>query len=289
MQIAPGLWLKNRIIGWLSADRPACKTPVCDFERICYEIKLCDVLLIEGSSHISNVIKTVTQSNWSHSVLYIGKLHDIDDPQLRKQVKRSYQGNTGDPLILEALLGQGTVVSSIHKYRKDNLRICRPRGLTPADARDIVAYSIHKLGNHYDVRQILDLARFLFPYSLLPRRWRSSLFQHKPGQETRTVCSSLIVAAFQQVKFPVLPVVERTENGGFRLYRRNIRLFSPSDFDYSPYFDVIKYPYLDYGDRPLYQKLPWNEDIECNASGDCYRSGKNGKNNYSDTVNIKES
>ena len=33
-----------------------------------------DVLLVEGNSHISRVIKYLTQSTWSHAALYVGPI-----------------------------------------------------------------------------------------------------------------------------------------------------------------------------------------------------------------------
>src|SRR4029453_17327108 len=33
-----------------------------------------DVLLVEGNSHISGVIKYLTQSTWSHAALYVGPI-----------------------------------------------------------------------------------------------------------------------------------------------------------------------------------------------------------------------
>ena len=54
------------------------------------------------------------------------------------------------------------------------------------------------------------------------------------------------------------------------MFRRNTRLITPSDFDYSPYFDVIKYPMLDLDDLAVYRKLPWdNSGVHCNDPGDC--------------------
>ena len=127
------------------------------------------------------------------------------------------------------------------------------------------------LGCDYDVRQLLDLARFIFPYGIVPRRWRSSLFQHNAGTPTRTVCSSLIAAAFSSVHFPILPVISHNEDGSVTLYKRNFRLYTPSDFDYSPYFDIIKYAYMGLEDMEIYRKLPWDtQGIVCNSEDDCF-------------------
>ena len=264
-------WIGRKISQWLTAEPPHDRTPLCDFERLRYEIRPADVLLVEGRSRVSEVIKNITQSAWTHSALYIGRLADIDDPKVRARIEAFYEGNPNDQLVIEALLGKGTIVSKLDKYSRDHLRICRPSGISREDAQLVIAHAISHLGCEYDVRQLLDLARFLFPYGILPRRWRSSLFEHNAGAPTRTVCSSMIAEAFNQVHFPVLPVVQRMENGELRLYKRNARLITPRDFDYSPYFEIIKYPYIGIEDRALYRSLPWDDNgLVCNSHGDCF-------------------
>jgi hypothetical protein len=47
------------------------------------------------------------------------------------------------------------------------------------------------------------------------------------------------------------------EGGKYRWFHRNSSLFVPTDFDYSPYFDVIKYPFFG-DDLAIYRKLPWH-------------------------------
>jgi len=264
-------WLARVITTWLTAEKPADRTPLCDFDRIRYEIRPGDVLLVEGRTRVSDVIKSITQSPWTHSALYLGRLGDIDDPRVREHVSYCYDGEPGDQIVVEALLGRGTIISNLSKYTNDHLRICRPGGLSRRDAQTVIAYAVKHLGCDYDVRQLLDLARFLFPYGILPKRWCSSLFEHNAGFPTRTVCSSMIAAAYNHVHFPVLPVMRRLENGELRLYKRNARLYTPRDFDYSPYFEIIKYPYLGIEDKSLYRNLPWDEDGQiCNGDDDCF-------------------
>jgi hypothetical protein len=125
-----------------------------------------------------------------------------------------------------------------------------------------VEYAISRLGAAYDVRQIFDLLRFLFPWFILPRRWRSSLFQLKTGKSTATVCSTMIAEAFGQVQFPILPLVVRQSDGSARFYRRNPKLCTPSDFDYSPYFDIIKYPLTGNFSGTRYDQIDWHSMTE---------------------------
>ncbi len=247
-------------MNWLTRDGPLPETPLCDFNRLRFELRPCDVLLVEGRSRLSEVIKLITQSPWSHSALYIGRLFDIRNPRLRVVIEANFEGDPEEQLVIEAVLGKGTVITPLSAYRNEHLRICRPDGLSADDAQQVLAYAIGKLGNDYDIRQIMDLARFFFPWAILPRRWRSSLFQHNAGDATRTVCSTLLAEAFSQVDFPILPFIDRGDDGSLRLFKRNPKLFAPRDFDYSPYFSIIKYPYLGMNDLGLYRRLPWDRE-----------------------------
>jgi len=255
-----GQIIMKLISDWLTKEDSPPNLPLCDFKRLSYELRPGDVLLVEGRSRVSNVIKAISQSSWTHSALFIGRLYDIRDPPLRQRVRMAYHGDPSEPLLVEALLGQGTIIAPVSKYRRDHIRICRPTGLEPEDAHKVVAHALQHLGLEYDMRHLLDLARFFFPWTILPRRWRSSLFEHNAGIPTRTVCSSLIASAFNSVNFPILPFIDREDDGSVRFFKRNPRLFSPRDFDYSPYFDIIKYPYLGFDDLGLYRRLPWSEE-----------------------------
>lgn len=264
-------WLMERFTAWLvhEEDRPG--LPLCNFEHLSLEVRPCDVLLVEGRSRVSAIIKNITQTIWTHSALCIGRLEDIDDPVLRKLIGEHYQGDPGEQLIIEALLGEGTLVNPLSKYRGEHLRICRPRNLSPEDGRHIIEYAARHLGVDYDFRQLVDLARFLLPYGLLPRRWRSTLFEYHAGVPTRTVCSSMIASAFANIHYPVMPLVQRTADGKLLLFKRNPRLYTPRDFDTSPYFDIIKYPLLGLDELAAYRRLPWNRDgLVCNDENDCF-------------------
>ncbi len=248
------------ISDWLAKEGPPPQSPFCDFKRLSYELRPGDVLLVEGRSRVSNVIKQITQTSWTHSALYIGRIYDIRDPNLQQQVRMAYRGDLNEQLMVEALLGHGTIIVPVSKYRHEHIRICRPTGLEPEDAQQVVAHAISHIGLDYDMRHLLDLARFFFPWTILPRRWRSSLFEHNAGKPTRTVCSSLIAGAFNSVNFPILPFIDRDDDGSVRFFKRNPRLFTPKDFDYSPYFDIIKYPFLGLDELSVYRRLPWSEE-----------------------------
>ncbi|RLA10039.1 MAG: hypothetical protein DRQ60_02040 [Gammaproteobacteria bacterium] len=251
--------LNNWIARWLMAEEPRKHPAPCDFERICHEIRPGDVLLIEGRSRVSEVIRVITQSPWSHSVLYIGRIHDIENEAVRTRIERLYAGDSQDPLIIEALLGEGVILTSLGKYHAEHIRICRPRGLTFVDSQRVINHAIDELGKGYNVRQLLDLARLMFPWAILPRHWRSVLFQHNVQTPTKTVCSTVISEAFASVSFPILPVVQFDDETGIRMFRRDPRLAVPRDFDYSPYFDIIKYPLVPIDESGFYRNLPWSK------------------------------
>lgn len=252
-------YLWNGITQWLNAEPDNVNAHLSDIERIRYEIRPADVVLVEGRSRLSNIIKTITLSSWTHSALYIGRLHDIEDAATRETILQHYNGDPNEPLLIEALLGHGTIVTPLSEYKKYHLRICRPTSLSRKDADTVVGHLGSRLGFAYDVRQIFDLARFMFPYGILPRRWRSSLFETNAGESTHTVCSSLIAEAFHLVYFPILPVMFNDGVGNVQFHNRNIKLFTPRDFDYSPYFEIIKYPMFGFDELAVYRSLPWRK------------------------------
>ncbi len=249
-------WAEN----WLNRESPPPQFPLIDFERLRYGLRPGDVILVEGRTRVAEVIKLITQSRWSHAALYIGRIHDIEDPELRDKIAANSSFDPSEQLIIEGLLGQGTILSSLNDYANDNLRICRPATLSHSDAREVIEYAVNHLGTPYNFRQMVDLARLLFPWVIIPRRWRSSLFRSSAGEPTRTVCSSMLAEAFNSIDYPVLPKFKKVGKDRVELIKRNAKLFTPADFDYSPYFKILKFPFWGEQDKAHYRELPWNQD-----------------------------
>jgi hypothetical protein len=205
-----------------------------------------DVLLVEGNNHISGVIKYLTQSTWSHAALYVGPIGD------RVSIH-------GEPLTLvEANLGEGVVATPLSKYANCHTRICRPAGLSAEDAERVCAYAAERIGFDYDVKNILDLLRYLLPLPV-PQRWRRRMMSLGSGHPTRIICSALIAQAFETVRYPILPKVTRSADEATRaeiLEIRHSSLFAPRDFDISPYFEVVK-PTLHQGFD--YKAMMWSD------------------------------
>ena len=189
-----------------------------------------DVLLVEGNNHISGVIKYLTQSTWSHAALYVGPIGDRATAD-------------GEPLVLvEANIGQGVVAAPLSKYARFHTRICRPTGLTDDDRARVCAYAAERIGFDYDLKNIVDLLRYLLPLPV-PQRWRRRMMALGSGHPTRIICSALIAQAFENVRYPILPKVTLVESEAARqeiLEIRHSSLFAPRDFDISPYFEVVK-------------------------------------------------
>jgi hypothetical protein len=189
-----------------------------------------DVLLVEGNNHIAGIIKYLTQSTWSHAALYVGPLSGCFTAD-------------GEPhVLIEANLGEGVVSTPLSKYIRLHTRICRPVKLTAADCAMVCAYAVERIGFAYDLKNIIDLMRYLLPLPV-PQRWRRRLIALGSGDPTRLICSALIADAFRAVRYPILPKIRLTGSRQAReeiLEIRHSSLYCPRDFDISPYFHVVK-------------------------------------------------
>jgi hypothetical protein len=203
-----------------------------------------DVLLVEGNNHISGVIKYLTQSTWSHAALYVGPIGERTTAD-------------GEPLeLVEANLGAGVVGATLSKYGRYHTRICRPIGLTDDDRARVCTYAAERIGFDYDVKNIFDLLRYLFPMPV-PRRWRRRMMTLGSGDPSRIICSALIAQAFAHVHYPILPKITHAESRQARreiLEIRHSSLYAPRDFDISPYFQLVK-PTIERGFD--YRRLSW--------------------------------
>lgn len=261
------------LVGVLTKKEESASLSPNDLECMRSSIKAGDVLLVEGRSRVGYIIKVISRSSWSHAAICIGSLNSIKDPELFARVAAYWDEDADEPLLVESEIDRGTVVTPLSHYSNYHMRICRPIGLTKVDRDHVIEYMVDRIGTAYSVHQLLDLARFLIPWwTIIPRRLHSTLFEHNAGESTKAVCSSMIAEAFGQVDFPILPLIQEDEQGTFQLFRRNPRLYAPRDFDYSPFFDVIKCPLLrsdnNIWGKPrtgYYRKLVWIDTPEAHA------------------------
>lgn len=210
-----------------------------------------DVVLVDGCDKISAAIRYLTQSSWSHAALFVGAVPGTETSH-------------GEPHeLIESNLGEGCVSCPLSKYSLYPTRICRPVNLDSQDRDRLVQYMLDRIGLRYDVRNVIDLARYLIPHPPVPLRWRRKMIALGSGEPTRAICSTLIASAFQSIGYPILPVVEKVLDGtqtanGYSLdelyHIRHHSLFTPRDFDVSPYFQIVK-PTLAEGFD--YRRIAW--------------------------------
>jgi hypothetical protein len=243
-----GNWLAGRLEEQSSGYEPY--TP-SDPETLRRFLEPGDILLVEGNQRVSTAIKYLTQSTWSHAAIYVGDMHDMP-------------GGTGeDNTLIEVNIGTGCIAVPLSKYQTYNTRICRPLGLTFEDRRKVIQFMVERLGLKYDMRNIVDLARYLLPTLPVPVRWRRRMIAIGSGEPTRAICSTLIARAFQEVQYPILPRIQNVRHHRHDasrysreeiLHIRHHSLFAPRDFDVSPYFKIIK-PTIEFGF--YYKALNW--------------------------------
>jgi Permuted papain-like amidase enzyme, YaeF/YiiX, C92 family len=196
-----------------------------------------DVLLVEGNTRLSAIIKFLTQSTWSHAALYVGERAGDIAPD-------------GEPnVLLEAEAAPGVITVPLSKYVGFHTRICRPVGLAAQDKQKVIDYALARLGKQYDSRRIVDLARYLFPYPPVPVWFRRRMLAIGAGDPTKAICSVLIAQAFESIHYPILP--ERVSINGKTYgvapfvqdeidHIRTRGLYTPRDFDVSPFFEIVK-------------------------------------------------
>ncbi|QNI03911.1 lipo-like protein [Halomonas sp. SH5A2] len=234
---------------WLSCPRHDQPSSGPSDEHIASFLQPGDVLLVEGSSRLSVVIKYLTQSSWSHAALYVG-----DEQAALFGAKRG-------ECFIEADVADGVRLVGLSEFKGCHLRICRPIGLSENEITALLAFVGQRLGQRYDLHNIVDLARYFFPLPPVPQRFRKRFLTMGSGDPTRAICSTLIAQAFQSVSYPILPIEQneppskaQAANSYQLMKQRHYSLFTPRDFDLSPYFDIIK-PRLAKGFDP--HQLQW--------------------------------
>src|SRR5437899_1806609 len=82
-----------------------------DLETLRLTVRKGDVILVDGDQRVSEVIKYLTQSTWSHSVLYIGDELLRRFPAEREALVAQH-GRDAEHMMIEALL-EGVLASPL--------------------------------------------------------------------------------------------------------------------------------------------------------------------------------
>ena len=230
-----------------------------------------DVLLVDGDQRVSEVIKYLTQSSWSHAAIYIGDELWRRHPERRADLEARF-GVDARHLLVEALMEDGVVASPLAKYDGHNLRVCRPHGLRPDDCRHVIDEILAQLGSRYAVHNALALARYFFPVladpaALASPRPRARRRRHRGGhlldadraclQARRLPDPARGHAAARSMPHAAAGAIgSRAGPYPHVFHREPCALITPRDFDLSPYFDVVKLTGL--ADREIdYRRIRW--------------------------------
>jgi hypothetical protein len=271
-----------------------------NIEKLKKTLQKGDILLVEGDQRVSQVIRYLTQSSWSHSALYVGDELLRGDPRVAADMLERF-GADARHLLIEAVVGEGVILSPVGKYEVYNIRLCRPRGLRRGDVEKVLAQAISHLGDRYDVRNVLDLARYFFPVSVVPRRWRRAALHFGSGSDREVICSSMIAKAFHLVGYPITPQVTIEPNGAehpwwhrivsrnghrpiARFHRQDPCMITPRDFDLSPYFEIVKFNHLA-DPRFDYRSIVWDGDVP--VSGIASANGNGNGNGHGTTERVE--
>ena len=226
-----GKWLATYLSQELEIDGTAPPSNPLHLQAI---LQAGDVLLVEGNTRLSGAIKYLTQSTWSHAALYVG----VD----------AAPGMPQGHCLVDADTVHGVRSIGLEKFAHLHTRICRPIGLTAQERNTVVQAAIAKIGHQYDLRNVFDLARYLFPTPPVPTRYRRRLLALGSGDPTRAICSTLIAQAFESIHYPILSLKKRqAQSSAQRAWfeptafkPKHFSLLTPRDYDVSPYFAIVK-------------------------------------------------
>lgn len=221
-----------------------------NMDKLYQNIRKGDLILIEGRSEMSRIIKLFSQSHWSHVAFYAGD--DLIQPN--EPFRKKYMTQFGDGakhLLIEAFQESGVVAAPISKYQDYNIRICRPYGILPEDLKAVIKYVKENIGKRYDRQNIIDIALMLVSYGLNPFKKKRSIKSCLGAcDEFNVICSGMIAQAFQQVGYPIIPAFNDSDKRakdfnqspyGAKLIMRHYSQILPRDFDLSPNFEIIKF------------------------------------------------
>jgi len=249
-------YIGGRIAGYLATPvRTGSQVALVPPERLAALLRPGDVMLIDGTTRVSVAIKYLTQSTWSHAALYIGDALGTPSPGDEPRV------------LIEAELRNGVRAVPLSAYALLNTRICRPVGLTREERNRVIDYALARIGQRYDLSHLIDLVRYLVRTPPVPVRLRRRMLALGSGDPTRALCSTLIAQAFLSIRYPILPEVlpegsaTAPAEDSYRetMHIRRHGLYTPRDFDLSPYFGVVKPALAFHFD---FHRLKWLEDDE---------------------------
>lgn len=237
-----------------------------NFQNLYKYIRKGDIVLVEGRSEISRIIKLFSQSHWSHNAVYVGDELIKKGRPFRDKYLQEF-GDDANHLIIEAFVGKGVVAAPLVKYQDYNIRICRPFAIRPKDLRQVIETMIENLGKQYDEKNIIDIALMLLPAWINPFKKRNIKARLGSCNDFQVICSGATAQAFQKVGYPIIPELNPSNRDelnlketpyGTKLIVRHYSQVLPRDFDLSPNFEIIKFNIIT-GGKFDYKAILWDD------------------------------
>ena len=242
--------IRNFILNKLEKPRRTYEHRVYNnMDKLYSAIKPGDVLLVEGQSEMSRIIKLLTNSHWSHAAIYIGDALVAPDRSLR-HADPFQNSEHSKHMLIEAFSGDGVIASPLKKYKDFNIRLCRPYGIKVEDLKRVIKQLIGNLGMRYDDQNIIAIALMTLQSAFRPGRKRTLRACLGNCNDYEVICSGMIAQAFQSVGYPIVPALRPHAEGdvyskenpyGAGLIMRHYTQITPKDFDLSPNFEIIKF------------------------------------------------
>jgi hypothetical protein len=212
--------------------------------------------------------------------MYIGDRRDLlSDTEIEEWTKR-FGKNSLKHLVIDADPIRRVHLKPMDDYVGLMLRHCRAEALTKEDTQTVIDVALSQLGREYDVKHIISLLFFFaFPWELLPHTWRRVVTDFTLSEDDR-ICSRVLSEAFHSVGYPIRPLrvvphrgsvenkalgfavgIKRRSKSAFKLliggrlkpafsrmadtkyaeiHLRGPRHLTPSDYDLSRFFSVVK-------------------------------------------------
>jgi hypothetical protein len=178
-----------------------------------------DVILVEGNTRFASLVRVLTQSTWSHVAMFVGPLESTLDPEC----------------IVEADVERGVRTLPLSELRGMNARAVRASGLDAHARAEVSRRVLARVGQLYDVDCAVELARSLWSIRRGQPRLRPDPAPVAAAE--RAICSTLLAQAFEAVGYPILPGLLQDRGAPARA-----RVYTPRDFDLSPFFTVVPAP-----------------------------------------------
>ena len=238
-----------------------------DLNKLYKYIRKGDVVLVEGRSEMSTIIKLFSRSHWSHVAFYVGDELIKESLSFRNRFLDEF-GSDANHLVIEAFAGKGVIASPLRKYQDYNIRVCRPYGILYEDLRAVIEKVIRNLGKHYDEQNIIDLAVMLLPFRLNPFKRQAVNACLGKCNDFQVICSGMIAQSFQHIGYPIVPAFRpfgeedkdfEKNPFGSELIMRHFSQIMPRDFDLSPNFQIIKFNIIETG-KFDYRSLQWHKN-----------------------------